>query len=94
MWLFAVGFIASMVILIGGIIYSNTGKRFQKTDAASDDDTDELPSKKPLVTTIAILAVTIAAVSVLFYFGYKEPTVNISHNSCSLGVFISPELLY
>ena len=79
-WSAAVGTAAILIVSLGGAVYANTGNRFLKRDA--DGNVVELPSEKSgrkatVIVVGVISAVTLVGVGALFYFGERDPRIEI-----------------
>ncbi|MDR1185162.1 MAG: DUF3784 domain-containing protein, partial [Coriobacteriales bacterium] len=110
-WLIYGDIVLGPVIIIGYLIYANTGNRFRRSETlstpatGSGDGTGVLPlepmgrvtrsftpddasaagtSKKISIVTVIILIITSIGVCVLFFFGGKEPVVNVLDNGIQI----------
>ena len=81
---------AIMVIIhlafFAGLIYANIGKRFRtntginSTNVMSPEDILKAEKEKKIINAVVIIisAITLIGVGLLFYFGEKEPVVNVT----------------
>ena len=79
-----------LVGIVGSIIYANTGNRFhKKVDSETISVADKNEEEKPPTATrakiyIAIVAITVIALGIMFYAGESEPAVNINSDSIQI----------
>jgi hypothetical protein len=86
-WLYTVGIVLAIVILLGACIYANKSKRFRKSDANTDENTiseSKVKSKATKLVAIAISVVAVVAVGIMFIYGEMEPVVDIHSNSIQI----------
>ena len=75
-----------VVFSFGGAIYANTGKRFLKKDADLEVVKSGIAKsrKTTVIVTVVISLITIIGLGALFYYGEKEPIVNIFDDSIQI----------
>ncbi|MDR1028567.1 MAG: DUF3784 domain-containing protein [Clostridiales Family XIII bacterium] len=82
-WLLNCAIGLMIAIVIGYVIYANTGNRFRKSadaEASANDGTDDSSSLNPKRTSTVTIVITIAvcaAIGVMLFFGEKEPAVHV-----------------
>jgi hypothetical protein len=86
MWLVSVASVLVLVIIIGYLVYANTGNRFRKKEALDvlivDEGHSPTGTSKGTLIAVAVISVIVcAAIGVTLFFGAKEPVVEVLDNS-------------
>jgi len=87
MWLFWVAFSLFMVVSIGFAIYANTGNRYRVVgvSAAPGVRSPMTQGKKiAIIISIVITVLILIGIGLMFYFGEKDPVINIHGNSVQI----------
>jgi hypothetical protein len=89
MWLVSVAVVLIFVIIVGYLVYANTGNRFRKKETLNVliVDKGHSPtgtSKRTLIAVAVISGVTCIAVMPMLFVGAKEPVVNVLDNGVQI----------
>lgn len=89
-WLVSLAIVLMLIITVGFVIYSNTGKRFLKnpTDLAESES-----SSKPRVITMAsISTIALFAIVALSFLGVKDPVVCVLDSGIEIKAIYGVEI--
>jgi hypothetical protein len=89
MWLMPVAVVLIFVIIVGYLVYANTGNRFRRKETLNVLIVDEGHSptgtpKRALIVVAVISGVVCVAIVAMLFVGAKEPVVSVLDNSVQI----------
>ena len=76
-WLSYLSIALALAVVIGFLIYANTGKRFLKNESDISVQEAKPTSKAVIIGTVSIVIASLLGVCALTFFGAKDPAVHV-----------------